>query len=319
MFKNKLHSGMFKNQLLLRKALIALLVFTGGYNAFACDVCGCSVGGSYFGILPQFQKNFIGVRYQQRSFDSEHLTLFPGEVPLNTRETFHTTELWGRYVPHKNLQLFAFVPYNYYTKDEEGIHSVTSGLGDINLMAHYIIFNTGEDVEKKWKQALQVGTGIKLPTGKSDDIQAHTGLLIPSLQAGTGAFDIPFSLIYTVRHGKWGVNAEANYRLNMANKRDYRFGDRITTSARAFYWLSNQSFSLLPHLGLSYEYGFLDKNKGAEQEYTGNKSLLGGGGLDIYFKRFIFNANTQLPLYQYMAKGQITGGQRWNFGIAFLL
>src|SRR5690606_24927340 len=100
------------------------------HTALACDVCGCSVGGSYFGILPQFQQNFIGLRYQHRNFNSEHLTLFPGEVPLKTQETFHTTELWSRYVPHPKVHLFAFVPFNYYTKDEEGIRSTVSGIGD---------------------------------------------------------------------------------------------------------------------------------------------------------------------------------------------
>jgi hypothetical protein len=285
----------------------------------ACDVCGCSVGGNYFGILPQFQQNFIGLRYQHRSFDSEHLTLFPGEAPLRTKETFHTAELWGRYVPHPKVHLFAFVPYNYYTKNEESVRSVVSGLGDISLMAHYIVFNTGGDAGRKWKQALQIGTGIKLPTGKSDNIQEHSGLLIPSLQAGTGAFDIPFSLIYTLRNSRWGANAEANYRLNLSNRRNYRFGDRMAASLRAFYWYGNKDLTVLPHLSLGFEYGFQDTDRGALQEYTGSRSLLGGAGAELYYKKIILSLNSQLPVYQHIAKGQITGRQRWNIGIAYQL
>lgn len=197
-----------------RILFIAFFIAAVSGTASACDVCGCSVGGNYFGILPQFQQNFVGVRYQQRSFSSEHLTLFPGEEPLRTQEAFHTTEIWGRYVPHPKVHLFAFVPYNFFTKDEENIHSVVSGIGDVSLMAHYIVLNNGNESKRKWKQALQIGIGIKMPTGKSNHIQSHSGLLIPSLQAGTGAFDLPFSAIYTIRNGKWGANAEANYRLN---------------------------------------------------------------------------------------------------------
>ncbi len=299
--------------------IVALSMALSVNTASACDVCGCGVGGNYFGILPQFQQNFVGLRYQHRSFISEHLTLFPGETPLKTQETFHTTELWGRYVPHPNVHLFAFVPYNYYTKDEDQIHSVVSGIGDISLMAHYIVFNTGDIMEQKWKHALQIGTGIKLPTGKSNDIQEHSGLLIPSLQAGTGAFDIPFSLIYTIRKDKWGANAEANYRLNMYNKRDYKFGDRISTSVRTFYWLGKGDFTILPHLSVGYEHGFRDTDNGADAEYTGSQSVLGGAGFDLYYKRFILNANTQIPLYQHIAQGQITGNSRFNIGIAYQL
>jgi hypothetical protein len=299
--------------------IVALSMALSVNTALACDVCGCSVGGSYFGILPQFQQNFVGLRYQHRSFTSEHLTLFPNEAPLKTQETFHTTELWGRYVPHPKVHLFAFVPYNYFTKEEENIHSVVSGLGDVSLMAHYIVFNTGDSVKTKWKQALQIGTGIKLPTGKSNHIQEHSGLLIPSIQAGTGAFDIPFSIIYTIRNGKWGANAEANYRLNLHNKRDYKFGDRMTTSVRTFYWYGKKNFTILPHLSVGYEHGFRDTDKGAEAEYTGSQSILGGAGIDFYYKRFILNANTQIPLYQHIAQGQITGKSRFNIGIAYQL
>lgn len=297
--------------------LVALSITISNNTATACDVCGCSVGGNYFGILPHFHQNFIGVRYQNRSFISEHLTLFPGEIPLKTQESFHTAELWGRYVPHPKVHLFAFVPYNQYTKDEEGIRSVVSGIGDISLMAHYIVFNTGNMDELTWKQALQIGSGIKLPTGKSDNIQEHSGLLIPSLQAGTGAVDIPFSMIYTLRNDQWGINTEANYRWNLINKRDYKFGDRISTSLRAFYWLGNDQFTLLPHLSVNYEYGFKDKSEGVEAEYTGSQSILAGAGLDFYFDRFIVNASYQLPLYQDIAQGQITGNPRFNVGIAY--
>lgn len=297
--------------------LLLAVVCLSSTKVQACDVCGCSVGGNYFGILPQFQQHFVGLRYQQRSFNSTHLTLFPGEKPLQTQERFYTTELWGRYVPHRKVHLFAFVPYNYFTKDENDVHAVVSGLGDINFMAHYIVFNNGNDTDRKWKQALQLGTGVKAPTGKSDHVQAYSGLLIPSLQAGTGAFDIPFSAIYTIRNGKWGLNAEANYRWNLTNIRNYKFGDRITSSLRTFYWYSNRGVTMLPHISLGYEYGFRDTDSDVEAEYTGSKSVLAGAGVDFYFGRFILNSSAQLPLYQHIAQGQIKADPRWNLGIAF--
>lgn len=295
------------------------LLLASSVSALACDVCGCSVGGNYFGIVPQFQKNFIGLRYQYRAFDSEHLTLFPGEKPLRTHEAFHTTELWGRYVPHKKIHLFTFIPYNYYTKDEEQIRSVVSGIGDVSLVANYIIVNSGERADKKWKHALQIGAGIKLPTGKSDRIMEGSDVLLPSLQAGTGAFDIPLNLIYTMRHKQWGVNMESNYRITTINKRDYKFGDRANASLRFFYWQKVKNISLLPHLGTGFEYGFMDKDKGVWREYTGSSVVLANAGIDLYYKRIIVNFSTQTPLYQHVAKGQIAGKQRFSVGISMLI
>jgi hypothetical protein len=307
------------------KKLIHVLWITGilsllsSSNIQACDVCGCSVGSGYFGILPQFQKNFIGLRYQYRAFDSEHLVLFQGEKPLRTQEVFHTTELWARYVPHKRIHLFAFLPYNYYTKDEEQIHSVVSGIGDVSLVANYIIFNTGEQAGGMLKHALQFGVGVKLPTGKSNHTQEHTGLLVPSLQVGTGAFDAPLNLIYTIRYKQLGMNIEGNYRINTINKRGYKFGDRVNSSLRFFYWQKMGNVSLLPHIGTGIEYGFWDKKDGEKQEYTESTSIMGNAGLDLYYKRIIVNFSTQLPFYQYIAKGQITGKQRFSVGLSVLI
>ncbi len=309
----------FQKAFWLQFILIISIILNTTNNTFGCDICGCSVGGSYMGILPQFQNNFAGIRYQQRSFRSEHLTLFPGEQALVTKEKFYTTELWGRYVPHQKIHLFAFAPYNYYTKDEGQIHSVVSGLGDISLIANYIVFNNGNIDSIAWKQALQIGTGIKLPTGKSNNIQQHSGLLIPSLQAGTGSFDFPVNLIYTIRKERLGANLEANYRINTSNIRGYRFGDRVSSSLRLFYWQYINNVSLLPHTGINYEYAFIDSNNGIIEEYTGGKGFWWSTGLDFYYKRIVFNLNAQVPIYQYIAQGQVVSNPRINAGLSFLI
>ncbi|MBP8240682.1 MAG: hypothetical protein KAX50_12000 [Saprospiraceae bacterium] len=54
----------------------ALLWVLASGQVLACDVCGCAVGGNYLGILPQFRRHFAGVRFQYRTFDSEHPNLF---------------------------------------------------------------------------------------------------------------------------------------------------------------------------------------------------------------------------------------------------
>lgn len=314
--KHLKHKGRIMSSYVLFLLLLTFIPMTGSY---ACDICGCSVGGNYFGILPQFQKTFAGLRYQYRGYESEHLTLFPDEVPLKTTERFHTTELWARYVPNERLHLFAFVPYNYYTKEESGQRTAVSGLGDISLMAHYILINTGDQSGKSWKQALQAGGGIKLPTGTADHVEQSTGLIIPSMQTGTGAIDIPLSALYTLRHREWGMSAEVNYRINTRNKNGYTFGDRLAASARIFYWKKACNYSLLPYTGAGYEYGFRDRKYGERQEYTGSRILLWNAGTDLYYKKAILNLGIQVPVHQDIAQGQIHGGLRCTAGLSFLL
>ena len=65
--------------------------FSSSLNA--CDVCGCAVSGHQFGILPQFQKHFAGIRYGYRSFKSVHPPVFSTDTEKISCEYFHTTDL----------------------------------------------------------------------------------------------------------------------------------------------------------------------------------------------------------------------------------
>ena len=48
----------------MRYLFVFVLLAGATTVALACDVCGCSAGGNYFGILPRFGKHFLGIRYQ---------------------------------------------------------------------------------------------------------------------------------------------------------------------------------------------------------------------------------------------------------------
>jgi hypothetical protein len=293
-----------------------LIVWSLGY-ADACDVCGCSVGGNYFGILPQFRRHFVGIRYQYRPFQSTHATLFEGETPLVTKEYFHTAELWGRYVPHKNVQLYAFVPTNYFLKTEEGKKTEYSGLGDISLMANYFVLNTGDSAARNWKHALQVGAGVKLPTGKANKVENDVRLN-PYLQMGTGSLDIPLSIIYTLRYKRFGLNAEANYRVNTPNQQSYRFGNRLASSARLFYWHKVKSNSFLPNAGINYESADRDTDNGVGKEFTGGYSVFANIGIDIFYRDFSLNLSARPPLHEHFGDGNVKSFTRFAASFVYL-
>jgi len=280
----------------------------------ACDVCGCAAGGSYFGILPQFHKQFIGLRYNFSMEDTKHSAI-EASGNYTARDFYHSMELWGRFYPAKRLQVLAFVPFRLYQEKTGASSQWVAGLGDISVISDYAIINTGEDRTKKVKQTLMAGAGIKLPTGFYHAM--HDGSLLDhNLQPGTGSTDFILNTMYTVRIRKYGLNADITGKLTSANNLQYRFGNRITSSLRAFYWANVHGYSLLPHVGILYDYSGNNYDKGKAVALSASDALFAGAGLDAYIKRMSFSLTYQYPFYQNLGMGLVHGGSRIFCGMA---
>src|SRR3954462_7781905 len=102
-----------------RIIILILVVLSSRAVVQACAICGCGAGNYYFGIMPQYQKNFVGVRYYQYSFTSH---VGQGYSPYEaTHETFRTTELWMRFYPTPRIQIFSLIDYNFNTQVDQGV------------------------------------------------------------------------------------------------------------------------------------------------------------------------------------------------------
>jgi hypothetical protein len=299
--------------------LILLMFILIDISANACDVCGCSLGGNYYGILPQFSKNFIGLRWSQAKFyahmdhDSQYL------ADEYSHDTYNKVELWGRFYVNKKFQVFAFVPYSFNTMN--GTEQVISahGLGDITLLGNYLIFNTGEDKTRKFKHTLMAGAGIKLPTG-SNDLSDRGKLVNANFQMGTGSTDFLTSAVYTLRYQKVGLNTETGYKINTRNADKYHFGNQFHASSQFFYWQKVKSFSFLPNAGAYYEQAARHKQGSVVQANTGGAALFATAGLETYFKNFTLGVNYKHPLSQIYNSddvAQIESKDRWMLSITY--
>lgn len=276
------------------------------YTAIACDVCGCAAsGGGAMGIMPRFNRHFVGVRYSQSAFTSQHLTLFENEIPQHSNEQFNTLQVWGRCVPHPRVQLFALMPYHFFSREEENKTTTSQGWGDATLLANYVVINSADSMGKKFKHALQLGAGVKLPTGSYNRTNNGT-LLLANMQMGTGTVDIPFNAMYTLRYKKAGLNTELNYTLNTTNVSRYHFGDRTGVTVRFFYWKNIRNTTFLPQVGINYEHMAKDVSYGEVQKYTGGKRYDIVAGLDTYFKSFSIGVTLKQPISYHLGSGQIT-------------
>lgn len=289
----------------MRKIILTIL-FVGLVNyIYACDICGCSLNGNPFGILPINQRNFASLRYQYHNFHTEHSSILNENGILKTDAYFSTFQFWGRYMPCDGLQLFASIPYNYFQKADDLSSTSLNGLGDISLIANVVIFNTAKDSDKKWSHVLQLGGGIKLPTGNSTITQTDQASS-PNFKSGTGSYDIPLNAIYTLRFDKLGLNTEINYQINTENKQNYSFGNSLKTSLNVFYFKKFRWFSILPNIGMSYEYSEVDTKNNFIQSYTGGNSLFFSSGLDLYLKKFSLGINLQAPVSQNVGSNTFT-------------
>lgn len=281
----------------------------------ACDICGCAASGSQLGILPQLNKHFVGYKYQFSRFISLPHGSAEGDKP--TQETFQTHQLWTRFVVQKRLQIFAFLPYKVNIRNTEKETTKVGGLSDITLLSNIILFNTAQNATRPLKHALQLSAGIKLPTGKSDVVQ--NGLMLHNnMQVGTGSFDIPMNFVYTMRYKSFGTNAEFNFTKNGINKRHFQYGNRTATTLRAFIWKEFKKVSLLPNMGMTYEYATQDRQNAVIQDFTGGENISAQFGLDTYYQHFGINLLFQKSLYQNIGDGHVHNRPRMSANFIYL-
>lgn len=298
----------------MRAVSFILLLLSVQTVANACDVCGCSAGGSYFGILPMYQRHFVGMRYQTRSFQSSHIH----NDPYPSKEHFQTLDVWGRFYPSDRWQIFVFLPYNVFEKNELGNVLRNKGLGDASLIANYAIVNTGDSLFHRFRHTLMVGGGLKMPTGKHNLINSDGSALNPNLQVGTGSWDFIASANYTLRFQKQGIFTDLNARLNTANTEGYRFGHRLASTIKYFYWFELAEGVLLPSIGAYNEWAGKDSDGGKNVGDNSGNATFGSAGLDFYYKKIAISSLFQTPIHQNIGDGLVKSQNRFSINVSYL-
>ena len=307
----------------MKKIALALLLLASMPVAKACDICGCGVGGYYIGLLPDFSKRFMGVRYQFNRLTTQ-LDIHGNRTALTTDEKYQSMELWGAWNIGQRWRVLAILPYNFNEKYTEGndLTRKKNGLGDVVINGYFKLFDGSQTTanSKLLVQSLWLGMGVKLPSGAYDVQEQQNAVATnPNIfQLGTGSLDFIPSLMYDIRLQDFGINANASYKINTENKDDYRYGNKFAANAAAYYKISlGMDKRLAPNLGLSYERQQKDHAMGYKVEETGGHLLNASVGLEANFKRVSVGASFQTPLNQDLGKGRIDAGNRVLTHISF--
>ncbi|MBV6641958.1 MAG: hypothetical protein KI791_14645 [Cyclobacteriaceae bacterium] len=300
-----------------KKLLLLTLLSMIGIRVIACDVCGCSLSGLYFGFVPVQNTHFVGVKYNMASFDAfidNDDYYFEDEYSEDTYQRF---ELVGRFSLGSRIQIRYMVPYLNNVMDGSHQHVRSHGVGDPVALVYYNLLNPTNTGDETIMQSLSIGGGLKFPLGDYDKTDQEE-IINRNFQLGSGSLDYLVSTNYTLRYQKMGVNAEGSYKINSANKHGYRFGNQANISANLFYYVEGDKYSLVPFVGAYYEKAGYHSNNEIREGNTGGSSWLGTIGIQFFTGAFTFNAQYQMPVKQQFNTDEfatIEGGDRLSLAV----
>jgi hypothetical protein len=300
------------------KKLITFSLALLPYITTACAVCGGSASNQNMAVQPQFYKHFAGIQYQYRSFNSTH----PAKdgAASHSNEQYNTIQVWGRYNIGNRLRLFGFIPYISNIHEENGKKTNCSGLGDISFLGNIRVLSLKQP-SNNWQHDLQIGGGLKLPTGRYNKESILRGDNLPNMQPGTKSWDVTANTIYTARYKSLGGTIDASYTIVTPNTDDYKFGNRLSTGVSVFYWWQTKKCIILPQSGVRLDatagdYEYYSRN--IKSDMTGGQQLYISVGIQAYYKFSGIQFLYYIPVYQHYADGLVKSKARAETGIYFL-
>jgi hypothetical protein len=293
----------------MKNIIITVILCLTLLHSRACEICGCGVGNYYIGLLPQFNKTFMGFRYQFRDF---HTRLYSDPTQFS-HDFYQTTEIWGGWNINSKFKLLVFIPYNFSHQVSDEGTSNRNGLGDVSALLNYKLLDLNAVSKKKRliSQQVWIGAGLKVPTGRfSIDPLDPDLAAAANTQIGSGSTDVIVSAMHNIRINKIGVNTSLNYKINTSNTIQYQFGNKVTLNSIAFYTIKKKKISYSPNAGILYEQSAINKLAGKSVNQTGGWLAAAAGGLEIGFGRIAMGGNLQIPIAQNFATGQTVAGWR---------
>lgn len=296
--------------------ITAILLIAAG-SSYACEICGCGNSNFQIGILPSFNKGFIGYRYTVSSFNSKLST----DATQYSHDRYQTMELWGGH-NFGRLQVMAFVPYLFSNKQSDDGTTKTHGLGDLLLLVNYKIFSTASLNKAETgsiRNELYAGGGIKLPTGvnRVDTTDPDFNIGDFNSQAGTGSVDYMINLTHNLMFARSGIVTNVAYRVNTANDQEYRFGNRAYINSAYYYSLALGTTKIKPSAGVNYQRNAVNTFAGSNVDGSNGYNLNASVGLNVLHGKIGANVTGFIPVSQNMYDGQTKLKSRTLIGVTY--
>lgn len=276
----------------------------------ACDVCG-----AFIGVTPYDNQSGFGIYHRYTLFSRinsidgqpvlpagayrlqpQHSELHAAHDSVMMQkgdfESHKTVELRGKWFVHNRVEVNAQIPFVMTRMRQGGSLEKITGIGDVSCWVGIHILRR---LETEVKQRLVVGMGVKLPTGKSNQVDAAGMRYHLYMQPGTGSVDETAYLQYSLGWKKWGLAFTATAKRNGVNASGEQVLPSMTSTANFFYMLRSGKTVLLPQVQL-----YAERCKGytvssVVQQGSAIGLLMGGIGCDSYFGNLGVHLTMQLP------------------------
>nr|WP_297309080.1 transporter [uncultured Flavobacterium sp.] len=296
------------------KKIYIMFFLLFGMNVFAdCDACGCSTSGGSLGYSSLLNKNFIGVRYFYQQYTSKD-GLYNNSPWV--KENFNTAQLWSKFAVSSKFQVSAIIPFQFHNNEKTSGAQSISGLGDVSVVGFYSLLNKVSE-DAVWAQNLELGAGVKAPTGKYNSMM--NGTVNPSFQVGTGSWDFILLAEYSLIRESLGWNSSISYNIKTENKDQYQFGNQFNYNSVIFYNTKIDEVVLVPQVGVAGEVFQTNKQFGENLKDTKGDVLFGKLGVEIGFKKFGLGINGMLPISQNLTGGKVKSDYRLSVHLNYQL
>ncbi len=297
-------------------------------------------GYRYLDQRSTFSGQGLGLRSQRAA----HVTGSGVTIDDSDRdfEALRSLELRFNFRLGERTNLFVMLPFNsheaYYarvfstTQPVRDSSNTVSGLGDAILFLERV---RPLSLSDNWELLLKYGAGVQLPTGQFNRRDKQGFSYDPTVQPGDGSFFLMLraSPILSFKQ-KYGLATSINYRkgtrrelsssvvlnspgLNVRNRNDYRFGDRLNVQGDLFAVIEKGNKRFVPLAGLYYERAQRDEYGGQEMVNTGGWTLFADLGIDVSLGSVTVNALYQAPLAQGLYDNQLQHAGRLNLGAMY--
>lgn len=294
-----------------RFILLAMFGLWSNFTALACDACGCNIGSNSLGLLTAYKNNFIGLGWQMASFHAipEH---------GNANDDFHIIDLSIRYHLSERMKVLLHQPYRINVRENEGVTDGLNGISDTRILGSYTILKNRK-INKNATLFLEMGGGVKLPTGKYD-ANLHQTNLPENFNLGNGSWGYLAQTNMVFNYKKVGFVFGGNYQHNGRTSSGYQFGHQLTIQSMVFWEHKlTKSIKLIPNAGVFSEWVTNDK-------YANNNTVTGTGGngtfasvaVNLQQNDYLLGFSYAHPLAENYSDGEVQAKGRLNVQLSFI-
>ncbi len=193
----------------------------------------------------------------------------------------------------------------------------TSGVGDVLVDTKWIFFS-----ENQLKGTTRMGIqgGVKIPVGETGAIMRDGTVAPLPLQLGSGSWDFPLKALFTMTRDRFGLLANAGYRINTRDA-GFEAGDvfsyDVALGLRLAPWIykSLRDKSLIVYVELNGEVARRGQIAGAPNPDSGGHVLFLSPDVQwIPTPWLLFEASVQFPIVQDLNGTQLEYDTRLQFG-----